>query len=55
MPDFIEIFPDQLDPRLCQAICRRFDGSAHSAGCVGSGSFPDLKNSHDLMISADPE
>lgn len=50
-PDFIEVYPDRIDPEACQAICRRFDGSAHQPGCVGSGIFPELKNSRDLKIS----
>lgn len=49
--DFIEVCDGLVDPATCVAICRRFDLSAHGEGLVGSGFFPDLKKSRDLMIT----
>ncbi|CAA9352426.1 MAG: 2-Oxoglutarate/Fe(II)-dependent oxygenase [uncultured Lysobacter sp.] len=54
--DFIEIYPDALEPAYCQALIERFGGSSHvKPGLVGGGLMPDLKDSRDLTISSLPE
>ena len=49
--DFIEVYEGLVDPAVCAAICRRFDSSAHGEGLVGSGLYPNLKESSDLAIT----
>lgn len=49
--DFIEVYEGLVDPAVCAAICRRFDSSAHGEGLVGSGLYPNLKESRDLVIT----
>ena len=54
--DFIEVTPDALDRASCAAIVARLrDSSALQPGRIGSGVFPDLKDSRDLGISGKPE
>lgn len=51
-PDFIEVFEDALSPEQCAAVIARFEqGREYGPGHVGSGYFPDIKDSSDLMIS----
>jgi hypothetical protein len=53
--DFIEVYENALDPAWCAAVVERFSGSKDSQpGRVGSGVFPDLKDSLDLTISGKP-
>lgn len=50
--DFIEVIDDALDPAWCADVVARFSGSADvQPGRVGSGVFPDMKDSLDLTIS----
>lgn len=50
--DFIEVIDDALDPAWCAEVVSRFSGSADvQPGRVGSGVFPDMKDSLDLTIS----
>lgn len=50
--DFIEVYDGALDPAWCQAVVERFSGSGQGEpGRVGSGVFPDMKDSLDLTIS----
>ena len=53
--DFIEVYDGALDPAFCAAVCRRFDGAPHVEGRVGSGVFPELKNSRDLQLNGRAE
>lgn len=51
-PDFIHVIEDALDPAWCAAVVERFAGSREAQpGRVGSGVFPDMKDSLDLTIS----
>ena len=49
--DFIDIHDNALSPQDCAAIVARFeaDGSA-TPGRVGSGFFPELKDSRDITL-----
>lgn len=52
MSDFIELYPDALTRAQCAQIIERFQASPHrTAGKVGSGVDPTLKDSRDLTIS----
>ena len=54
--DFIEVYPDALDPATCATIATRLRAStALQPGRVGGGVFPELKDSRDLGISGKPE
>lgn len=54
--DFIEVFPDALDPALCEALVARFNASADAVpGRIGGGVLPDLKDSLDLTITGRPD
>ncbi|MEP6906745.1 MAG: 2OG-Fe(II) oxygenase [Pseudoxanthomonas sp.] len=54
--DFIEVYPDTIDPDTCAAICARMRASdGLQPGRVGGGVHPELKRSHDLRISGDPQ
>lgn len=52
-PDFIEIYDGALDPDWCAQVVRRFASSGDAVpGRVGSGVFPELKDSLDLDLAA---
>lgn len=54
--DFIEVTPAALAPEACAAIVERMQGSDQlQPGRIGGGVFPELKRSHDLGISDDPD
>lgn len=54
--DFIEVFEDALSPEQCAAIVARFDADGSAVpGRVGSGYFPDLKDSRDIDIHGKAE
>lgn len=54
--DFIEVYEDALSPEACAAILARFERSGqHTPGLVGSGLFPDLKNSRDIGLFGRPD
>lgn len=49
--DFIEVYDDVLSAAQCAAIVDRFERSGqHTPGLVGSGLFPDLKDSRDVGL-----
>lgn len=48
--DFIGVFDDAIDKESCARICRAFDAAPHVEGRVGSGIYPELKKSHDLLL-----
>lgn len=50
--DFIDVTEGALDPAWCAEVVARFSGSGDAQpGRVGSGVFPDMKDSLDLTIS----
>lgn len=50
--DFIEVYDDVLSRADCAAIVQRFERSGqHTPGMVGSGHFPELKNSRDIGLA----
>ncbi|GAB2511725.1 2OG-Fe(II) oxygenase [Lysobacter humi (ex Lee et al. 2017)] len=54
--DFIEVIDDALDAAWCRDVVTRFSASRDIApGRVGSGVFPDMKDSSDLTIAGRPE
>lgn len=54
--DFIELHENVISPQDCAAIVARFeaDGSA-TPGRVGSGVFPELKDSRDISLQDKPQ
>ena len=48
--DFIGVYDGAVDESACARICRAFDTAAHVEGRVGSGVYPELKKSRDLLI-----
>ena len=49
--DFIEIYPNAVSPEVCAQIVARFEADQDKGpGRVGSGVFPELKDSRDLML-----
>jgi hypothetical protein len=56
MDDFIEVYPNALDPAACQQIVARFEASGQAArGRTGGGVDTALKDSFDIPVSARPE
>ena len=54
--DFIEVYPDALDPAACAEIVARLRAStALQPGRVGGGVFPELKHSRDLSLAGKPQ
>jgi hypothetical protein len=54
--DFIAMIEGAVDPALCDEVVARFGRSGDiQPGRVGSGVFPDMKDSLDLTISGRPE
>ncbi|GAB6195854.1 2OG-Fe(II) oxygenase [Lysobacter xanthus] len=50
--DFIEVYEDLLAPEWCAQVVERFRGSGDTQpGRIGSGVFPDMKDSHDLTLA----
>jgi len=54
--DFISIHENAISPEHCAAIVARFeaDGGA-TPGRVGSGVFPELKDSRDISLDGKPQ
>ena len=49
--DFIEVYENALDTDWCAAVVQRFSGSSgRQPGRVGSGVYPDMKDSEDLSL-----
>jgi len=54
--DFIEVYPDALDPAACADIVARLrGGTGLQPGRVGGGVFPELKHSRDLSLAGKPQ
>jgi len=54
--DFIEVYPNALPREVCAALIQRFEASNQAApGRVGSGVFPELKQSRDLTLAGRSE
>jgi len=54
--DFIEIYPDIVDPRACAALIARFEASGKATrGRTGSGVDVAMKDSWDLTLEDHPE
>ncbi|HEX6834230.1 MAG TPA: 2OG-Fe(II) oxygenase [Rudaea sp.] len=54
--DFIEVYDDALDPKICAALIARFGSSdAVLRGATGGGVNTEVKNSWDIAISGRPE
>jgi hypothetical protein len=55
-PDFIVIHENAVSREACAAIVARFeaDGSA-TPGRIGSGVFPELKDSRDITLDGKPQ
>jgi len=54
--DFIEVIDGALSPEQCAAFIARFEqGRQYTPGHIGSGYFPDMKDSQDLTISGRAE
>ena len=54
--DFIEVYPDALDPAYCATLVARLAASGElKPGRVGGGVKPDLKDSLDLTITGHPQ
>ena len=54
--DFIETFDNALDAATCAALIARFeaDQAQQQPGSIGSGVFPELKNSTDILLRGKP-
>jgi len=56
MTDFIEVYPQALDPAACLRIIAQFDASGQATrGQTGSGVDTTLKDSYDICISGRAE
>jgi len=54
--DFVEIYPDALNPAACAALIQRFEASGSATrGATGGGVDTTVKNSWDITISAQPQ
>jgi hypothetical protein len=54
--DFIEVYEDALDARVCAELIERFEASGKlTRGATGGGVNVELKDSWDLCISLHPE
>lgn len=54
--DFIEVYPGALDPVTCAEIVEYFGSCGQATrGEVGSGVFPELKDSWDVLITGRPD
>jgi hypothetical protein len=55
MQDFIEVYPNALDPAICKDFIDRFEKSGEAKrGQVGSGVDIKLKNSYDITVTGKP-
>lgn len=55
-PDFIEVYEDALDARVCGDLIERFEASGKlTRGATGGGVNTELKDSWDLCISLHDE
>jgi len=54
--DFIEVIDGALDAATCAALITRFeaDQEQHQPGRIGSGVFPELKDSTDIQLHGKP-
>ena len=57
MDDFIEVYEDALDPRVCAELIAAYTASGNriKRGETGGGVNPALKDSWDICISRHPE
>jgi hypothetical protein len=56
MSDFIESYPNALDPGMCRQIIEQFEASGQAVrGETGSGVDTKLKNSYDILITGRPD
>lgn len=54
--DFIEVYDNLLSPQACAAIVQRFERDGQlMPGLVGSGHFPELKDSRDIGLATRPD
>ncbi len=54
--DLIEIFEGAISPEHCAAIVARFEADGNDLpGRVGSGVFPELKDSRDITLEGKPQ
>lgn len=54
--DLVEVIPDALSAAQCAALVKRFAASGKTLpGRVGGGLIPELKDSHDLALSEQPD
>lgn len=54
--DFIEVYDGALDTEACASLIERFERSGQAVpGRVGSGVYPELKDSGDITISGRPD
>lgn len=54
--DFIEVYPNLIPKEVCEALIKQFNESkAAVPGRVGGGVIPELKNSHDILITGNSE
>lgn len=55
-PDFIEVYENAIDPAECRRMVEQFERSGQDVpGRVGSGVFPDLKDSRDIHITGNKD
>lgn len=53
MTDFIEIYPNAVDPQTCHQIVERFESSGQAVrGRTGSGVDTKLKDSYDITTTS---
>lgn len=56
MDDFIEVYPNALDPDACRQMVARFEASGHAVrGRTGGGVDTALKDSFDIPVSTRPD
>ena len=54
--DFIEVYADALEPRICRLLIERFDASGEAVrGATGGGVDVALKDSWDIPIGNRPQ
>lgn len=54
--DFIELYPDRLDPAFCAEVVARMRASDQlQPGSTAGGVLPELKHSRDLSLRGQPE
>lgn len=55
MSDFIKVYDDALDPRLCEQIIAQFEAGEQHRGKTGHGVDVSKKDSYDLTITGRPQ